>query len=493
MWNSYIKKTTAMNFHSIIYLFVLFGYLTNSCKPKMQNLPFANHPEIDSFVEFCFENGMFNGSVLVVKNDTLVYKRALGFENRERNISLSDSSRFYLASVSKPFTAMAIMQLVEAGKLTYADPIKKYYPELPQYSDSVTIRHLLNHTSGIPNHYDLGMQKMGMTNMDVLSELTQHPPNFSPGTRYQYSNSGYILLAMLIERISGMSFNTYMQKNIFAPLGMEHTLIGEKMKPIPNKVMGTGRFGEEMNYPFFTTGAGGMYSTIDDLYLWERALYTEKLVTQGSLQMAFQQTSLGDSTAISDYGFGWHNSVNDAGKTEKMFHTGGAAGYASFIYRDIINKHAIIILSSNGRAFDLGLFADTLTGFLEGASVERPKVPMALALHRLIQENDNLDIENAVLALEGQASMYTRNEEAFNDLGYHYLEAGAKEKANTILKVNTLLYPESPNVYDSYAESFLALGDLLNAEKFYLRAYTLDSTIKDPKKALQELKKSWTK
>lgn len=476
-----------------LLLFPVLLALLGSCKQEDKEPHLINQADIDAFVTFCYEQGMFNGSLLVVRNDTVCYKRTVGFEDREKQIMLSDSSRFYLASVSKPFTALAIMQLEEAGKLEYHDSLGKYFDELPNYADSVTIRHVLTHTSGIPNHYDLGMQKKGMTNADVLAELRQHPLNFAPGTRYQYSNSGYILLALIVERLTGLSFNTYMQQKVFAPLRMQYTIVGDETQTIPQKVMGTGRFGEAMGYPFFTTGAGGMYTTIDDLYRWERALYTEEVVTQKSLQTAFEQTPLRHSSTISDYGFGWHNSVNEEGQTEKMFHTGGAAGYASFIYRDIANKHAIIILSSNGRAFDLGLFADTLTGFLEGKPIEQPKVPMALALHRLIQKNDDIDIEEAVRTLEGETSTYTRNEEGLNDLGYHYLEAGMSEKANTIFKINTLFYPESPNVYDSYAESFLALGDPENAEKFYLRAYELDSTIKDPKMALQELKKSWTK
>ncbi|MEO1486609.1 MAG: serine hydrolase [Bacteroidota bacterium] len=471
-------------------LLIVFSACTDE-KIKNTPKPIVNNSEIDSFVRFNYEQGTFNGGVLVVQNDSIVYRKLMGWQDTARQIALTDSSRFYIASVSKPFTALAIMQLEEQGKLRFEDPISKYFPDFASYTDSVNLRHLLTHTSGIPNHYDLGMQEEGMTNQDVLDEVKKHPLLFQPGERYAYSNSGYIMLGVIIEKLSGRSLDTYLKEAVFEPLGMKNTQVHDGTQTVPNKVIGTSKFGEPYPYPFYTTGAGGMYSTIDDLYLWERALHDTTIISSKSMERAHQQTQLLDST-YSDYGFGWHNAQNDEKQTIKTFHTGGAAGYGSFVFRDLETKSSVIIVSSCGKAFNLGAFANALTGFLKGDTIQHPKIPISIAFKRKM---DATKLDNIYEELETFKTndKYRVSESDINDLGYYYLESGNPAIANEVFRKNTQWYPESWNVFDSYGESFVALNKYEEAEANYRKALELHPEVEDIEAEITKLKKTWNK
>ncbi|MEO1548632.1 MAG: serine hydrolase [Bacteroidota bacterium] len=476
---------------SFICCFVLVCAACSDKQLENTPKPIVINAEIDSFVRFNHEQGTFNGGVLVVQNDSIVYRNLIGWEDNAKQIALTDSSRFYIASVSKPFTALAIMQLQEQGKLNVEDPISKYFEDFPSYADSVSLRHLLTHTSGIPNHYDLGMQEEGMTNQDVLDEVKKHPLLFQPGEQYAYSNSGYIMLGVIVEKVTGRSLNTYLEEAVFKPLGMKNTQVHDGSQTVPNKVIGTNKFGEAFPYPFYTTGAGGMYSTIDDLHLWERTLYDFKIISEKSMERAHQQTQLLDST-FSDYGFGWHNAQNEDGKTIKTFHTGGAAGYASFVFRDLETQSSVIIVSSCGKAFNLGAFANALTGFLKGDTIQHPKIPISIAFKRKMDAAmpDSIAAELEMLKAN---EMYRVSEGDINDLGYYCLENGQATVANQIFEKNTQWYPDSWNTYDSYAESFVALKQYDRAEANYRKALELQPDVADIEAALDKLKKSWTK
>lgn len=478
-------------FGSVILCLVLTCVACSDKKLENTPMPIVPNAEIDSFVRFNYEQGTFNGGVLIVQNDSIVYRNLMGWEDTVKQIALTDSSRFYIASVSKPFTALAIMQLQEQGKLSFEDPVSKYFEDFPSYADSVTLSHLLTHTSGIPNHYDLGMQDEGMTNQDVLDEVKKHLLLFQPGEKYAYSNSGYIMLGVIVEKITGSSLNAYLQKAVFKPLGMKNTQVHDGSQRVPNKVIGTSKFGEAFPYPFYTTGAGGMYSTIDDLYLWERALYDSKIISKKSMERAHQQTQLLDST-YSDYGFGWHNTQNDDEKTIKTFHTGGAAGYASFVFRDLETKSSVIIVSSCGKAFNLGAFANALTGFLKGDTIQHPKIPISIAFKRKMDIAIPDSIAETLEILKAN-EMYRVSENDINDLGYYYLENEQASVANQILEKNTQWFPDSWNTYDSYAESFVALEEYDKAEANYRKALELQPDVTDIEAALNALKKSWVK
>ena len=311
----------------------------------------------------------FNGNILVAEKGKPIYQQALGYADYNTKRMLNDSSVFELASVSKQFTAMGIMILKEKGLLSYEDNIKKYFPQLPY--DNITIRNLLTHTSGIPSYEDQFEKnwdrKKIAFNKDIVDMLSQRKDTlfFKPGSKWKYSNTGYALLASIIEKVSGMSYNEFMAKNIFQPLGMKHTFIYNSRrttKKFPdNYALGFVYSDSLKRYllpdelPAFDmvyyldgiVGDGCVNSTIGDLFKWDRALYSNKLVSKTSLDEMLSplvQTSPADSNSF--YGFG----VNVQPKSEKgkvISHGGGWPGYRTLLVRRTDMDETIIILSNN--------------------------------------------------------------------------------------------------------------------------------------------------
>jgi CubicO group peptidase (beta-lactamase class C family) len=297
-----------------------------------------------------YKKGDFNGTILVAENGNIIYDTAFGFGNFITREPLNDSSSFYLASVSKQFTAMAIMILKEQNKLSYYDTLTKYFPEFPAYANNITIRHLLTHTSGLPDYFSMdNLYRPGSNNEDVLNTLiAQKKLNFYPGDRFSYSNSGYVMLAMIVEKVSGKPFNVFMKEFIFDPVGMKNTLVYDSTKPvIRNRAVGFNKDGELDDYDILTAGDGGIYSTTQDLYLWDQSLYKNKLVDSSTLAEAFHETKLNNGSP-SYYGFGWVIIRNANNKI--VHHSGGLNGYRTAIYRDMENHNSIIMLTNKGDA-----------------------------------------------------------------------------------------------------------------------------------------------
>ena len=196
---------------------------------------------------------MFNGTVLVSKGDEVIYRKAFGFADLETNKELVPESSFYLASVSKQFTTMAVMILKEQGKLSYDDKLSQYFPDFPSYADSISIEHMMTHTSGIPDHYGLNAYKKGLNNEDVYQLLIkQEKLDFSPGSRFRYSNGGYVLLSMIVEKASGQPFHEFMEAAIFSPLGMDKTLVYDQSEPeVTNRAIGYNATGKKDDYEIF--------------------------------------------------------------------------------------------------------------------------------------------------------------------------------------------------------------------------------------------------
>jgi CubicO group peptidase (beta-lactamase class C family) len=325
---------------------------------------YNNVQKLDSIINHYYQNGLFNGIILVSRYKKVAYREAFGYSNFETKEKLIPESVFYLASVSKQFTAMAIMILSDRNKLTYNDKLSKYFPEFPSYANFVTIKHLLNHTSGIPDYYRLNAYKPDLKNQDVLEILIkQNSLDFNPGDRFEYSNSGYVLLAMITEKVTGIPFHAFMKANVFDPLGMTNTLVYDESKPsINNRAIGYNMDGNLNDYNVLTTGAGGIFSTVDDLHLWDLALYTDTLVSYGTIKKAFTPTILNDG-GISNYGFGWFIYEDDRRKI--VTHSGNLFGFRTYIGRDLVNKNAYILLTNNGDAIEMNTIISAIRDFLD--------------------------------------------------------------------------------------------------------------------------------
>jgi CubicO group peptidase (beta-lactamase class C family) len=303
--------------------------------------------EIDALMKR-YHGAVPGASLLIVRDGQAVVQRSYGRSNLEDGTAATPETNYRLASVTKQFTAAAVLLLAEDGKLSLDDRVKKWLPALPAALDSVTIKHLLTHMSGIIDYEDV--MPAGTTaqlhDADVLRLLEpQDSTYFKPGTSYRYSNSGYALLALVVERASGKSFATFLQERIFTPLGMTRTVAHEEgTSTVSSRAYGyTMRDGQWTRKDQSTTSAvlgdGGIYSSIDDLAKWDAALYDSRLLSDESRRLAFTPHTATDRADVK-YGFGWRITG------ETLWHSGETAGFRNVIVRNPSRRLTVVILTN---------------------------------------------------------------------------------------------------------------------------------------------------
>ena len=341
----------------IVYLLCIIP-LWQACTTR------SRHNQISNVLENYYDDGAFNGCILVAERGSILIDTAMGMANFDTKKALTTTSSFYLASLSKQFTAMGIMLLEQQRKLSYEDPISKYVTPLPPFAQSISIRNLLNHTSGIPDYFESDtLVKPGLSNAQVLSWLNQQKGlDFKPGSKFFYSNTGYLLLSEIIKRVSQKSYPQFMKQMIFDPLQMQHTSVFDSTTPpIQNRAIGFNKNKDIDDYHILTTGDGGIFSTTHDLFKWDQALYNDTLLSPTALADAFRKPKLSNGN-FSDYGFGWDIKEDESGRA--VFHTGELNGYQTFIYRDIGKHNTIILLSNQGTALQMWPIANEILSIL---------------------------------------------------------------------------------------------------------------------------------
>lgn len=322
---------------------------TTSTAALPQTVPTAAPPPsistmMDDYIKAYVEKGWFSGAVLAAQKGEIILSKGYGMANCEFDIPNTPSTKFHLGSITKQFTSMAIMQLQEKGLLSVNDTLSKYIPDYPN-GKNITIHHLLTHTSGIPDYIndDTTFSKICGTyhTIDAVIDMFKKKPlEFKPGTRYDYSNSGYVLLSYIIEKVTGNSYEEYLEKNIFKPVGMKNTGYDYAEPIIKNRAEGYSiSLDRLVNAGFIDSsnlkGADGLYSTIEDLYLWDRVLYTEKLVSRSTIEKIFTTYP----PAVT-YGYGW--TVNKG----EVSHYGRMDGFYNYIYRNTGDGTVIVVLSN---------------------------------------------------------------------------------------------------------------------------------------------------
>jgi len=307
--------------------------------------------------------------VAVIHDGTFAFKKGYGLAHLEEKIPVGEDTNFRLASVTKQFTAMAILLLKEQGALDYDDPLSRFFPDFPEIGTKITVRHLLNHTSGLIDYENIMPEglKVPLKDRDVLELLkTQHGTYFTPGTEYRYSNSGYALLALIVEKVSGMGFASFLKENIFSPLGMNDTVAYEEgITTVPRRAYGyketdAGFVFSDQSLTSSVLGDGGIYTSVLDYFKWDQALYTEGLVSRETLQEAFSPARLADGT-LSPYGFGWR--FEERQGVRVIYHNGSTCGFSTAVRRVPERQLSVIVLSNNanGKAPSL---ADELLDWL---------------------------------------------------------------------------------------------------------------------------------
>lgn len=297
-------------------------------------------------------------AVIVIQRGKILYQAAYGLADVAGGVALTTQHIFQIGSVGKQFTAIAIMQLFQAGKLAYDDPIRTYLPELPAWADAITIRHLLHHTSGLPDYTDAIIDKLFQrtdtpTNDDLLAVLSTLRKPGTPGEQFEYSNIGYDLLGSIIARVSGQSFERYLDSHIFKPLGMQQTFSLPNARRQQAKLVAHS-YEEAEGEPYDSDpmdgllGSGSVYSTVGDMYRYDQALFTNKLVKQAILAEAFKAGVLNDGNKT-DYGFAFE--LETWQKKAYVAHSGAWLAFESDYVRFPKEQLSVFVLLN--RSYDI--------------------------------------------------------------------------------------------------------------------------------------------
>ncbi|MBT3342163.1 MAG: serine hydrolase [Gemmatimonadetes bacterium] len=293
-------------------------------------------------------------AVLIAHEGKLLHEGGYGLADVEHAIPNTPRTRFRLASVSKQFTALAVMQLVEAGRIDLDVPLITYLPDYPRASE-VTTRQLMTHQSGIPNYLgdsEFWAEAALGRDMAELLDVFQHKDlDFEPGSRYSYSNSAYVVLAHLLETVSGLSFEEYLQRNIFDPVGMDDTGVDQYRAIVPDRAHGYSTSGDGIINTwwldmYLLTGAGNLYSTVRDLLRWDQALYTQTVLQRETLQQTYTPATLNDGNETA-YGLGWR--IGEVHGLPYIGHSGSINGFTTQIYRYTRHGYTVIVLANNPR------------------------------------------------------------------------------------------------------------------------------------------------
>ncbi|WP_342250350.1 serine hydrolase [Sphingomonas sp. OTU376] len=444
---------------------------------------------LDAYLRAATRNEQFSGTVLLARGGKPVFVRSYGMANYELGVPNGADTVYRLASVTKQFTALAVMQLQEQGKLQVDDPICRYLTDCPVVWQPITIRQLLNHTSGIPNfsslpEWDEMLSRRDYKPIGLVALFRDLPLKFAPGEKYDYSNSGYHLLGLIIERASGMGWGEYVKQRILVPLGMTHSGDDNTRALIPHRASGYYSLGTTfINAPIIsrTVGyaAGGLYSTVGDLLLWDRALVPGKLVGQASLDAMF-------TPAKSNYGFGWR--IAERFGRREMDHSGSDNGFSTYIIRFPVDGLTAIVLSNSDRA-SAGKVGNAMAAIAFGQPVTLPVAQLREILWDRIDRGGVADAIAHYGELKRSGAKLDFSDDALVGLGYDLYEAHRYTDAKAIFRFNLTVYPKSAYSHDGLADIAVAEGDPKQAIILFRQSLALDPTnnyASDALKRLQE-------
>jgi CubicO group peptidase (beta-lactamase class C family) len=330
-------------------LFIFF--ITLSTSTCAQQLSKQDEQFVDSVMNANYPSDKPGAVLLIAKKGEPVYRKAYGLANLELNVPNRPEYVFSIASMSKQFTAVCVLKLAQEGKLNLQDDIKKYLPQYNTHGRHITIENLLTHTSGI--NVNKGKLMLYQSPEEMLNFFMNDSLLFEPGTDWAYSNTGYLVAGLIVEKVSGLSLGEYLQQNIFDPLGLSHTYVGTQDSVIANAVNGYQYLGNNIyKLPYFSWtwyyGAGGIVSNVDDLLKWDNALYTEKVIKKEWFEKAWKPFVLRNGQTT-NYGFGWTS--NNFHGIRFIEHSGGLDGFNSEGIRIPSERLYIVILSNNGSVF----------------------------------------------------------------------------------------------------------------------------------------------
>lgn len=382
--------------------------------------------KIQEVLSLAHKYRLFNGSALVAQNGKVVYKGAFGMANMEWGIPNTPDTKFRLGSITKQFTATLALQLVEQGKIKLDGKISDYLPDYRQdIGQKVTVHHLLTHTSGIPSYtgqpgFFENVSRNPFKVVDFVKQYTSGDLEYEPGSKYSYNNSGYFLLGAIIERVTGKSYEQVLKENILDPAGMKNTGYDHHDTLIPKRAAGYAKTADgyrnaaylDMSIPY---AAGSMYSTVEDLYLWDQALYTDKILSAQSKALMFKP-------GLQDYGYGWvvrNAKLKNEEEIRVIRHGGGINGFSTVIARVPKDRNLVVLLDNTAQNVDR--LSETIAKILYNQPYDPPRMSIVPVLEKTIREKG---IEAGIAEYRElkakQAATYDFAEPELNELAICY-------------------------------------------------------------------------
>ncbi|MGH9872599.1 MAG: serine hydrolase [Pyrinomonadaceae bacterium] len=438
--------------------------------------------QIDELMSQYHKYQQFNGSVLVADNGKVIYRKGFGLANMEWNIPNEPDTKFRLGSITKQFTATLVLQLVEQGKIKLDGKVSDYLPDYRKDTGArMTIHHLLSHTSGVPNYtaqpgFFANVSRNPFKVDDFVKQYASGDLEFEPGAKFNYSNSGYFLLGDIIEKVTGKTYEQVLKENILDPVGMKNTGYDHYGTVLSKRAAGYVRTPNgyenapylDMSIPY---AAGSIYSTIEDLFLWDQALYGEKILSAASRELMFKPN-------LENYGYGVGIRKASLGPNKLTVpiieHNGGINGFSTTIVRLVGDNRLIVLLDNTSQGRYLDGISLAITNILYGQPYESPKQSIAETLRPIATKDVAAAIKRYRELKATRTSEYDFREAELNTLGYQLLQMKKIAEAIEIFKLNVEAYAQASNTYDSLGEAYLANGDKELAITNYKKSLELD-------------------
>ncbi len=438
--------------------------------------------KIQEVLATAHKHRLFNGTALVAENGKIIYKGAFGMANMEWAIPNTLDTKFRLASITKQFTATLTLELVQQGKIKLDGKITDYLPDYRKdVGDKVTIHHLLTHTSGIPSYtsqpgFFENVSRNPYKVADFVKKYTSGDLEFEPGSKYSYNNSGYFLLGAIIEKVTGKTYEQALKEYILDPAGMKNSGYDHSDTLISKRATGYVKTENSYNNSAYLDmsipyAAGSLYSTVEDLYLWDQALYTDKVLSAQSKALMYKPF-------LENYAYGW--AITNASfkqndqPVQVISHDGGINGFSTTIVRFPNEKNLIVMLDNTSSEY-VNRLGESIGKIIYNQPYEPPKISIVSVLGKTIAEKG---IEAGIAQYRDlkaiQFATYDFAEPELNRLGYQLLRTGKPKEAIAIFKLNVEAYPKSFNTYDSLAEAYMTINERELAIQNYKKSVELN-------------------
>ncbi|GJM34358.1 MAG: hypothetical protein DHS20C18_33590 [Saprospiraceae bacterium] len=465
----------------MITLLIAATFLTGSAQDigKVDLKKMDIKDKVDKLVKAYIDLDIFSGVVLIAQDGDPYYHQAFGLANREKNIPNTLTTKFDIGSMNKAFTKVVILQLVEAGKLKLSDKLGEYLEGFPEnVATQVTIDQLLNHTSGFGDYHTPGFFEAPRSEK-TIEAITKHartmPLMFAPGSDNSYSNTGYILLGAVIEKITGKSYHENVKKRIIQPLNLKDTYV-ENKDQVPNRSIGyfkdiKGHIQDNEGFLEIPNPDGGFQSTTTDILTFYREFhYGNQLLKEKTKQLdeswQFMETHRNTGGAIP--------------------HAGGFNGANTVLYEVLRDKISVLVFANMDEpvAEQLGV---GILAIIRGKVPNQPSLPASQNVYQALQEHGTNYVKENFEALTTNFHPSDPRDFILNAIGYDLLSSGETDEAIQIFEFNTELFPEVANVWDSLGEAWLKKGDKKKALKYYKKALSIQPGLPSAKEAVARL------